>query len=219
MKRFFVVRLLALFAILAGLMSAGRVNAQSTSGPFTTSTPISDTATDYTGTLTFPKFQSSLGTLLSVTISITTDVSGTVSIYNSGSTTESGTMFPFVLVGFTDPDNYLPTPFDMYENPTGGSLTATALTKPYAFSGLTTGNTATSGTLSSTLSTVTTFNAVNNPQFLSECTGSSGDSVTLSLSTATGESGSVGGGSGTGFMLSTSVVMGITGTITYTYAP
>jgi len=58
------LKLLCIAAVAAvAIASSAQAN---TSGPFTTSTPIGYTLTDWSSSLSFPKFNSSLGTLTEV---------------------------------------------------------------------------------------------------------------------------------------------------------
>lgn len=58
------VLLLSLSILICTAFTAAR--ADLVSGPFTTTTPIPLTLTDWTGSLSFPQFDSSLGTLTGV---------------------------------------------------------------------------------------------------------------------------------------------------------
>ena len=60
-------------------------------GPFTTSTPIPSTLTDWIGTLAFPQFNPSLGTLTSVDLTISGDITTQLTITNDALSASSGT--------------------------------------------------------------------------------------------------------------------------------
>ena len=85
---------LKLFCIVAVVMAIVPclVHAGTLSGPFVTSTPISFTATDSapsTESLTFPKFNSVLGTLDAVTLDLTGSVQTTATVYNLSASVDS----------------------------------------------------------------------------------------------------------------------------------
>ena len=62
-----------------------------TIGPLTTSTPIASRLTDWTGTLAFAQFDSTLGTLNSVTFDISGSLTTTLTVRNNASSASSGT--------------------------------------------------------------------------------------------------------------------------------
>ena len=63
-----------------------------TSGPFTTSTPIPSTLTDWSGSLAFPQFNSALGTLNSVELDLSATFTTTLTVSNSSPDGSSGTV-------------------------------------------------------------------------------------------------------------------------------
>jgi hypothetical protein len=74
---------------MALALVCGRVCAQdpadTISGPFTTSTPVPSTRTDWSSSLSFPQFDSSLGTLMSVTLDLSGSLSTTITVTNTDS--------------------------------------------------------------------------------------------------------------------------------------
>lgn len=73
------------------------------SGPFTTSTPISYTRTDWTGTLAFPKFNSALGTLTQVDVYVSAGLKTTLTVNNTANSVSAGSAKTEVQVTVTDP--------------------------------------------------------------------------------------------------------------------
>jgi hypothetical protein len=107
-RDFNMQRLLSSLTLSAALAIcfAGQANAD-VSGPFTTTTPIGSTRTDFTGNLVFQKFDSSLGTLQSVTLQIGSDLTTTLTVTNSGSSSSNGTANTNLKVTVSDPNNAL----------------------------------------------------------------------------------------------------------------
>ncbi len=62
-----------------------------TSGPFTTTTPIGYTPTDWVGTLAFPQFNPALGTLVEVDLTVTGAMTTQLTITNNSDSASSGT--------------------------------------------------------------------------------------------------------------------------------
>ena len=87
-------RLICFFSILvlaAGAVGvASSVQADMISGPFTTSTPIPYTLTDWIGSLLFPMFNSGLGTLTEVDMTLTGAMQTTLTVTNSSPDPSSG---------------------------------------------------------------------------------------------------------------------------------
>jgi hypothetical protein len=79
--------------LVFGVVSLGLICPASaaTSGPYTTSTPIPMTTTDWSGTLAFPEFNSSLGTLTEVDLSLTGGLQTTLTVTNDAASASSGT--------------------------------------------------------------------------------------------------------------------------------
>jgi hypothetical protein len=61
-----------------------------TDGPYTTSTPISSTLTDWSGSLAFPKFNSALGTLTKVQLDLSGSLTTVLTVTNDAPTGSSG---------------------------------------------------------------------------------------------------------------------------------
>jgi PEP-CTERM motif len=81
MRRIFgLIPVLALAIVSAGPTSP--VQADVISGPFQTSTPIPSTLTDWSGGLTFQKFDSSLGTLTEVDLSLSGNMTTDLTVNN-----------------------------------------------------------------------------------------------------------------------------------------
>lgn len=107
-----------------------------TSGPFTTSTPIASTLTDWNSSLVFPQFDSSLGTLISVKIDLNGSLSTVLTVTNSAPSGSSGTAKMELQMTVQDSGSNLSAPeivmfspnFD-YSLGAGQSVTSGALTK------------------------------------------------------------------------------------------
>lgn len=69
---------------------ATSASAALTSGPFSTTTPISSTLTDWSNTLAFPKFDPSLGTLISADFTFNSGLSTVLTVTNTGPVTTTG---------------------------------------------------------------------------------------------------------------------------------
>ncbi|HWE50200.1 MAG TPA: PEP-CTERM sorting domain-containing protein [Bryobacteraceae bacterium] len=82
-----VLILVAIGAIASGIASADLL----TVGPLTTSTPIPLTLTDFSGSLDFAQFDSSLGVLQSVTLTLSSTLQTTVSVNNNAGSASMGT--------------------------------------------------------------------------------------------------------------------------------
>jgi hypothetical protein len=106
------------------------------SGPFTTSTPIPSTLTDWLGTLDFPKFNSALGTLTSVQLDLNGGLTTTLTVTNNSDSGSSGTAKTELMVTVQDAGNNLIAPeIDIlspafaYSLGAGGSINSGLLTK------------------------------------------------------------------------------------------
>lgn len=112
------------------------VRADVISGPFTTSTPIPSTKTDWTRSLSFPKFNSALGTLTGVQLDISGGLTTQLTVINSASSASSGSAKTELQITVQDAGNNLLVPqLDMLSSGFGYSLapntsvTSTELTK------------------------------------------------------------------------------------------
>lgn len=74
-----------------------------TQGPLAATSSVVNTKTDWVGNIVLPKFNSSLGQLLSVQITITDVINTTLSVTASGSTNATGGIETKVSVGISDP--------------------------------------------------------------------------------------------------------------------
>lgn len=66
------------------------VQADAISGPFATTTPIASTSTDWSSSLSFPKFDSALGTLTAVQLDLNGGLSTQITITNDSSSPSNG---------------------------------------------------------------------------------------------------------------------------------
>lgn len=106
------------------------------SGPFTTSTPIPATLTDWSSPLSFPKFDSSLGTLTAVQLDLQGAMSTELTVTNNSPEASSGYAKTHLQLSVQDAENNLVTPqIDLvsdaynYDLAAGQSLTSGSLTK------------------------------------------------------------------------------------------
>ncbi len=165
------ISILVLAAVTVGVALPVQAN---TIGPITTSTPIPYTLTDWPGTLTFPKFDSTLGTLTEVDVFLSSGMETTLTVTNLSPDGSSGWAKTEVQVTVHDPANEFPfysnnfpqidfySPEYDYSLPGNGTITSGLLTK--------TG----SDTEDYTLSNI-----------LTEFTGGPADTIVLSASTFT----------------------------------
>ena len=182
-------------------MAGAYTSAAQSTGPFTTSTPIPLSATDWSGTLSFPQFDPSLGILNSVELSFSSTTTTLLTVQNISNLfgpakPSSGTASSQVQITVQDGANDLSAP-------------AIVLLSNYAFS-LAAGGSVNSGLLTQNASggNLYTLSAV-----LSEFTGTG--SISLSASTFT-QSGLTYTG-GTTFAGLNNVDASLTGTVTYNY--
>lgn len=104
-------------------------------GPYLTTTPIPATLTDWSLSLSFPQFNPSLGTLTSVSLSLTGSISTTLTVNNTSLSASSGTAKTEVqfsvgqALGLTDPVIDLFSPTYAYTLAPGGSSSSGLLTK------------------------------------------------------------------------------------------
>jgi hypothetical protein len=131
MKKKFVLCLFVL-CVLPGMSFAALV-----SGPFTTTTPITSTLTDWAGSLQFQKFNSALGTLTMVQIDLTGSMTTVLTVINGSPTSSTGNAKTELQITVQDSGGNLNIPeIDLlssafaYHNLGGGeSLTSGTLTK------------------------------------------------------------------------------------------
>jgi hypothetical protein len=189
-------KLLAL--VLLAVASVALPARASTLGPLPTTTPIAPTLTDWTGTLEFPQFDPSLGTLISVELTISGAISTDITVTNSATTGSDGTVKTECLFTVQDSGNNLVAPqLDL-------------LSPVFSYS-LVPGGSISSGTLTKSGSDTQTYTS---PVVLSEFTGLG--SITLNASTFTQTLlANTGGNTAAGQVTTGSV----TGTVTYNFTP
>jgi hypothetical protein len=167
-------------------------------GPFTTTTPIPYTLTDWTGSLSFPKFDGSLGTLTEVDLYLRGDMNTVLTVHNSSPTGSTG---------------WAKTELQYTVQDAGGNLTVPQIDiySPQYNYNLAAGETVTSGTLSKYgTSTDQYFSA----PVLAEFTGPG--TITLPASTYTQTLLSNTGGNTDASQVTQAK---LTGTVTYYYNP
>ncbi len=124
--------------VAAGLfLAAGAGNSLAdTSGPFITYSPIASTLTDWTSSLGFQQFNSSLGTLTSVEIDLSSSFTTTINVMNNSESGSSGTAQTEVQLTVQDaglnlnaPELDLVGPTFSYSLGAGGNATSGLLSK------------------------------------------------------------------------------------------
>ena len=169
------------------------------SGPFVTTTPIPSTLTDWRSSLSFPKFDSSLGTLTSVELDLSGHFATVITVTNIGTGPSTGTAKTEVAVTVQDGGGNLSVPeLDLFSS-------------NYVFTDLPAGQSVDSGTINKSggSSDVYTQSAV-----LAAFTGPG--TIVLSASTYTQSWIAYSGGNS----LATQVTSAdLTGSVRYTYVP
>jgi hypothetical protein len=193
-----VFGLVSVFALAVFLGVTSSAQADIISGPFTTTTPIPYTLTDWVGSLSFPKFDGSLGTLTQVDLYLSGDMSTVLTVHNSSPESSSGHANTHMLMTVQDAGLNLNAPeLDM-------------MSPPYNYV-LLSGETQTSGTLTKhSTSTEQYFSAA----VLAEFTGPG--TIVLPASTFT-ETALFNTGGNTEASQVTQAKL--TGTVTYYYTP
>jgi hypothetical protein len=190
-------KMLAIALVILCMGAAASVQGEMISGPFTTTTPIPYTLTDWVGSLSFPQFDSSLGTLLEVDLYLRGDMNTVLTVHNTSTSSSSS--------------GWAKTELQMSVQDTGGNLNVPeldALSPQYNYS-LAAGDTVTSGTLSKfATSTDQYFTAA----VLSEFTGPG--TIALPASTLTQTVLSYTGGNTEASQVTQAK---LTGTVTYHY--
>ena len=204
---------------VAGLLGVGSgAWAQITLPSQTTSTPIPFTTTEFPGTagLTFTKFDSSLGQLLSVQINVSSSIKTTLTVQNNAATASAGTARTQVTVSIYDNGGYLTKPgVDVFGDPVLGAYNVGITSGPYAYS-LAPGASSTSGQLLKSGSQSMTFTLAADGALVNQFAALGGGSITLGVGTDTRTLLSNTGGNSQ----STQVTQAsATGNIVYTYAP
>jgi hypothetical protein len=158
MKNFKIGRILAAVFVLA--IGGSNAPAQSQiSGPFTTSTPVPSTLTEWNELLVFPQFDASLGQLTSVQLDFSTTLTTTLTLMNnSPNNSYQSTAFTELQITIQDSGNNLTT---------AGNPQLDVISANYS-QFLAPGGSATSGPLSNNGSASQTF---TQSSILSEFTG------------------------------------------------
>ena len=128
-----LTNLLAATALLTACVTTASA---ATSGPFTTSTPIPSTLTDWSGTILFPQFNSGLGTLTSVELDLSAAFTTTLTVSNNSLSASSGTVKTEVQLtvqdgglNLTAPELDLVGPIFSYSLSAGDGVTSGLLSK------------------------------------------------------------------------------------------
>ncbi len=200
--RMAVKRLTSFLAASALLAACAISSLADTEGPLTTSTPVPATLTDWSNALSFPQFNPSLGTLISVELDLSNSFSTTLTIHNMAGTASSGTANTELQVTVLDPGNYISTdvPADVPE--------LNSLSPGFAYS-LAPGASISSGLLSKTGTFSDTFTQA---AILSEFTGVGNISLSASTLTRT-----LLGNSGGNTTVAQVTDASLTGDVIYTY--
>jgi len=155
----------SLFVALAAIGVASTVCAETIS--YTTTTPIAAATTDWSGVLLLQQFDSSLGTLTSVTLNVGSTIDTILTITNGSPSASSGSAKTEVEVRVQDAGNYLASP-------------ALDILSPKFDYSLNAGESATSGLLTKSVTEGNSYTASN---ILAEFTGTG--TISLAASTFT----------------------------------
>lgn len=106
-------------------------------GPYTTTTPIPLTKTDWSGTMSLPKFDPALGTLISVELWVNASMQTVITVTNTGGSASSGTAKTELQFSVQDAGDHLNVPeIDMFSSnysftnlPAGQHVTSGTITK------------------------------------------------------------------------------------------
>jgi len=194
MKKKFVL-CLVLLCVLPSMSFATMV-----SGPFTTTTPIAPTLTDWAGSLQFQKFNSALGNLTMVQIDLTGSMTTVLTVTNVSSTLPSS--------GIAESE------LQITVQDSGGNLNVPEidlLSSAFTFSNLGAGQTVVSGNLTSSGSSSKQYTAA---AVLAEFTGLGTIVIVLPASTFTQTSIGYTGGNTLASQVTSAQ---LTGTVTYSY--
>ena len=130
------LKLLSAAALAAVVTAVGASPGRADVISYSTSSPIPPTLTDWSASLTFPTFDSSLGTLTSVRLDLSGSFGTTITVNNTGDTSSSGTantevQFTVQDVGLnlTAPELDLFSPSFGYSLGAGGSTSSGLLTQ------------------------------------------------------------------------------------------
>jgi hypothetical protein len=185
-----------LFLGVAGLLMPTLAQAATVS--YLTGTPVPSTLTDWSASLSFPQFNSSLGTLTSVELQLSSSLTTTLTITNASSDPSSGSADTELQVTIQDAGNHLNAPeIDLITSDYGYSLGAAEQI--------------TSGLITKSGSSDVTYTAAT---ILSEFTGGGGILLPASTFTQTLLA-NTGGNTAAEQVTDASA----TGTVIYTYTP
>ena len=200
---------------LAGMLALTIVSAKAsapgiyTSGPFTTSTPITSTTTDWSNSLVFPQYTPDGDDyLISVKLTFTSTLTSTLTVTNSSPSASSGTARTELMVTVQDPLNLLQPLFAT--PPPNYAPQLDILTNPSAYS-LASGGSTTFGPLTKNGSSDDDYTLA---AILTQFTGAGTISLAASTFTQTLLA-NTGGNTGASQVSASS----LTGTVTYTYVP
>jgi hypothetical protein len=210
----YVIAASALVGVLA-LSAGGSANASVIStGPLAAISGVTSQLTDWTGNIVLPKFNSSLGLLQSVSISVSDSITTTLTVTNSAATASNGQVNTQVAVGINDPLNLFTTLGTGVNLVNGGGFATSSLfrtsTNPEAYT-LAAGA---HSTLAPTTITGSGLASFSQGSILAEFTGSGNLSLSASTLTNT-QITNVGGNSSAAQITNASA----TGTVSYTYIP
>lgn len=168
---------------------------------YISSTSVPDGPTDWTGELTFPRFDGSLGTLTGVEVDASLACQTQYTITNNAASASSGSVATEIEVNVRDPDGYW----------SGQALLVDAVLPTYHYS------LGPGGTITSPLYSASQGGSIvdSSSQVLAEFSGS-GTITTIALS-ASSLTQTVAGNTGGNSAVSQSSTAGLTGSITYSY--
>lgn len=164
---------------------------------------VASTLTDWNENLTFDKFNSSLGTLESITFTITTTAQTVITVTNTALSSSNGTVRTEVQISLLDPEGYFSDSLPQID----GFVPGVAVNYTLA-----SGESKAYGPYTRTLNTGGGF-TYDSPDVLAEFTGSSTDDIVLALSTFTQTLLGNNGGN-----TSASQVTSASGSVTLTYS-
>lgn len=205
--------------IVPGLLSVGGLLGvvgpvhANTQGPITTTTPIPSQLTDWSGNLSFPQFNPALGTLTSVEIVLSGNMTTTLTVTNNGASSSTGQVQTELQVGVNDVASIL-APGGLPIAPLVGiPHPEIDQTSPYQDIGTIAagGNV----TLPAQNLAVSADNTYSNATLLSELTGLGSIVLPAETRTFTGSKMIVGGNDNIAQVTDAS----LSGTVTYTYTP
>jgi hypothetical protein len=204
-------------ALAVVLVSGGASHAQLfTSGPFASTSNVPLTLTDWTDDIVFPKFDSNLGILQSVSITLTINIQTVITVQNTGNATSNGRASITVEATVRDPLGFLPGVPPPPSPPTPGDpgVNLADVTSPNFNFNLNPGQTLSSGTLSASSTDINSFSLNDYPAAVVQFSGNPGDTITLPAYTRTFTNISFTGGNAIASQITSAA---LSGNITYTY--